>query len=72
MHRVLCSGGPCGRPHPEWPNVSYLPMRRTPNGPMPPVLKSRELFSGRSEKRWYLSDKRANFACVRQELCQND
>lgn len=57
MHRVLCSGGPCGRPHPEWPNVSYLPMRRTPNGPMPPVLKSRELFSGRSEKRWYLRQK---------------
>lgn len=30
---------------------------RTPNGPMPPVLKSRELFSGRSEKRWYLRQK---------------
>lgn len=71
MHRVLCSGGPCDRPHHEWPNVSYLPMRRTPNGPMPPVLKSRDCFRGEA-KNGGISDKRANFACVRQELCQND
>lgn len=24
MHRVLCSGGPCGRPHPEWLNASCI------------------------------------------------
>lgn len=24
MHRVLCSGGPCGRPHPEWSNASCI------------------------------------------------
>lgn len=58
MHRVLCSGGPCGRPHPEWSNASC-------------IEKSGVVF-GEKRKTVVSQTKEANFACVRQELCQND